>query len=179
MTFLIYYLIDGVLTLPGIAALVLGVGMAVDANVITCERIKEELRKGKDLKEAYKKGVKNSFSSIFDSNITTFIIAIILFIFGESSVKGFATMLIINIIMTMLIVVLITRLITYAFIKTKFFDNKFKMFIKLYSFINIMKIMGKGKPCFCLTATGLHIYFRYTSKRSFFRSGLISRILRR
>ena len=57
--------------------------------------------------------------------------------------------------------------------------KKLKMFIKLYSFINIMKIMGKGKPCFCLTATGLHIYFRYTSKRSFFRSGLISRILRR
>ena len=129
MTFLIFYLIDGVLTLPGIAALVLGVGMAVDANVITCERIKEELRKGKDLTSAYKNGIKNSFSSILDSNVTTFIIAIILFIFGESSVKGFATMLIINIIMTMLIVVVITRLITYTFIKTKFFDNKFKMFI--------------------------------------------------
>ena len=129
MTFLIFYLIDGVLTLPGIAALVLGVGMAVDANVITCERIKEELRKGKDLKSAYKNGIKNSFSSILDSNVTTFIIAIILFIFGESSVKGFATMLIINIIMTMLIVVVITRLITYTFVKTKFFDNKIKMFI--------------------------------------------------
>ena len=129
MTFLIFYLIDGVLTLPGIAALVLGVGMAVDANVITSERIKEELRKGRDLKTAYKNGIKNSFSSILDSNVTTFIIAIILFIFGESSVKGFATMLIINIIMTMLIVVLITRLITYSFIKTGFFNNKLRMFI--------------------------------------------------
>ena len=129
MTFLVFYLIDGVLTLPGIAALVLGIGMAVDANVITSERIKEELRKGRDLKTAYKNGIKNSFSSILDSNVTTFIIAIILFIFGESSVKGFATMLIINIIMTMLIVVLITRLITYSFIKTKFFDNKVRMFI--------------------------------------------------
>ena len=129
MTFLIFYLIDGVLTLPGIAALVLGVGMAVDANVITSERIKEELRKGKSLKQAYKNGTKNSFSSILDSNVTTFIIAVILFIFGESSVKGFATMLIINIIMTMLIVVLITRLITYAFINTGFFDNKLRMFI--------------------------------------------------
>lgn len=129
MTFLIFYLIDGVLTLPGIAALVLGVGMAVDANVITSERIKEELRKGKELKVAYKNGIKNSFSSILDSNVTTFIIAIILFSFGESSVKGFATMLIINIIMTMLIVVLITRLITYAFVKTGYFDNKLKMFI--------------------------------------------------
>ena len=129
MTFLIFYLIDGVLTLPGIAALVLGVGMAVDANVITSERIKEELRKGKELKTAYRNGIKNSFSSILDSNVTTFIIAIILFSFGESSVKGFATMLIINIIMTMLIVVLITRLITYAFVKTGYFDNKLKMFI--------------------------------------------------
>ncbi len=128
-TFLIYYLIDGVLTLPGIAALVLGVGMAVDANVITSERIKEELRKGRALKDAYKTGIKNSFSSILDSNVTTFIIAIILFIFGESSVKGFATMLIINIIMTMLIVVLVTRIITYAFINTGFFNNKLKLFI--------------------------------------------------
>lgn len=129
MTFLVFYLIEGVLTLPGIAALVLGIGMAVDANVITSERIKEELRKGRDLKTAYRNGIKNSFSSILDSNVTTFIIAIILFIFGESSVKGFATMLIINIIMTMLIVVLITRLITYSFIKTGFFNNKIRMFI--------------------------------------------------
>ena len=103
--------------------------MAVDANVITSERIKEELRKGRDLKTAYRNGIKNSFSSILDSNVTTFIIAIILFIFGESSVKGFATMLIINIIMTMLIVVLITRLITYSFIKTGFFNEKVRMFI--------------------------------------------------
>ena len=129
MTFLVFKGIDGVLTLPGIAALVLGIGMAVDANVITSERIKEELRKGKSLKQAYKNGIKNSFSSILDSNVTTFIIAVILFIFGESSVKGFATMLIINIIMTMLIVVLITRLITYAFINTGFFDDRLRMFI--------------------------------------------------
>lgn len=129
MTFLVFKGIDGVLTLPGIAALVLGIGMAVDANVISSERIKEELRKGTPLKRAYVKGSKNSFSSILDSNVTTFIIAIILFIFGESSVKGFATMLIINIIMTMLIVVLLTRTITYLSINTGFFDNKLKMFI--------------------------------------------------
>ena len=129
MTFLIFYLIDGVLTLPGIAALVLGVGMAVDANVITSERIKEELRKGRSIKQSYLTGIKNSFSSILDSNVTTFIIAIILFMFGESSVKGFATMLIINIIMTMLIVILLTRLITYSFVNTGFFDNKLRMFI--------------------------------------------------
>ena len=129
MTFLVFYLIDGVLTLPGIAALVLGIGMAVDANVITSERIKEELRKGKSLKQAYENGTRNSFSSILDSNVTTFIIAVILFAFGESSVKGFATMLIINIIMAMLIVVLLTRTITSLFINTGFFDKKLKMFI--------------------------------------------------
>lgn len=129
MTLLIFYLIDGVLTLPGIAAMVLGIGMAVDANVITCERIKEELKKGKNLKTAYKNGSKNSFSAILDSNVTTFIVAIILFAFGESSVKGFATMLIINIIMTMLIIIFITRLMTRTFINTEFFDNKLKLYI--------------------------------------------------
>ena len=128
-TLLVFYLIDGVLTLPGIAAMVLGIGMAVDANVITCERIKEELRNNKSLKTSYKNGSKNSFSAILDSNVTTFIVAVILFAFGESSVKGFATMLIINIIMTMLIIIFITRFITKIFINTGFFDNKLKLYI--------------------------------------------------
>lgn len=127
--FLIFYLIEGVLTLPGIAALVLGIGMAIDACVITSERIKEELRKGRSLKTAVINGNKNSFSSIFDSNITTLIVAIILFAFGESSVKGFATMLIINIIMTMLIIIFINRSIMKLFVNTSFFDNKVKLFI--------------------------------------------------
>ncbi len=127
--FLIFYLIEGVLTLPGIAALVLGIGMAVDACVITSERIKEELRKGRTLKTAVINGNKNSFSSIFDSNITTLIVAIILFAFGESSVKGFATMLIINIIMTMLIIIFINRSIMKAFVNTKIFDDKAKLFV--------------------------------------------------
>src|SRR5699024_7121943 len=86
----------GVLTLPGIAALILGVGMAVDANVITFERIKEELRTGKSLIAAFKAGTRNSLSSIIDANITTLLAAVILFIFGTSSVKGFATMLIVS-----------------------------------------------------------------------------------
>ena len=129
LVFLVFYLIDGVLTLTGIGALVLGIGMAVDACVITNERIKEELRKGKSLKTAFINGNKESFSSIFDSNVTTLIIALILFAFGESSVKGFATMLIINLIMTMLIIVIINRFITKLFVNTKFFDNKTKAFV--------------------------------------------------
>lgn len=127
--FLIFYLIDAVLTLPGIAALVLGIGMAVDACVITSERIKEELRKGRSLKTAFVNGNKSSFSAILDSNITTLIVSLILFAFGESSVKGFATMLIINIIMTMLIIIFINRFIMSLFVKTGYFDNKLKLFV--------------------------------------------------
>lgn len=127
--FLIFYLIEGVLTLTGIAAVILGIGMAVDACVITNERIKEELRKGRSLKTAFINGNKNSFSSIFDSNVTTLIIALILFAFGESSVKGFATMLIINIIMTMFIIIMINRFIMKQFVNTNYFDDKTKLFV--------------------------------------------------
>lgn len=127
--FLIFYLIEAVLTLPGIAALVLGIGMAVDACVITSERIKEELRKGRSLKTAFINGNKSSFSAILDSNITTLIVALILFAFGESSVKGFATMLMINIFMTMFIIIFINRSIMKLFVNTKFFDDKLKIFI--------------------------------------------------
>lgn len=127
LVFLTFYLLGGVLTLPGIAAVVLGIGMAVDASVISFERIKEELVIGRDLKTAFKAGNKNSFSSILDANVTTLIVAIILFIFGESSVKGFATMLIINIIVTMFTMVYINRYILSLFIKTGKFDNKLKL----------------------------------------------------
>lgn len=127
--FTIFYLIEGVLTLPGIAALVLGIGMAIDACVITSERIKEELKKGRSLKTAFINGNKQSFSSILDSNITTLIVAVILFAFGESSVKGFATMLIINIIMTMFIIIFINRFIMKLFVNTGYFDDKLKLFV--------------------------------------------------
>ena len=128
-TLLIFYLIDGVLTLTGIAALLLGIGMAVDACVITNERIKEELKKGRSLKTAFINGNKNSFSSIFDSNVTTLIIALVLFAFGESSVKGFATMLIINLLMTMFIIIIINRSIMKLFVNTGYFDEKGKAFV--------------------------------------------------
>lgn len=129
MTLLIFYLIDGVLTLTGIAALLLGIGMAVDACVITNERIKEELKNGRSLKTAFINGNKNSFSSILDANITTMIIAIVLFAFGESSVKGFATMLIINLLMTMFIIILINRSIMKLFVNTGYFEGKERAFV--------------------------------------------------
>jgi protein-export membrane protein SecD/preprotein translocase SecF subunit len=129
ITFLMFYLIGGVLTLPGIAAMALGIGMAVDSNIITFERIKDELYEGKSLINAFKSGNIRSLTTIFDSNTTTLIVAIILFIFGESSVKGFATMLIINIIITMLIMVYLTRFLIGLFIKNKYFENKTNLFV--------------------------------------------------
>lgn len=129
LSFLIFYLINGVLTLPGIAAMLLGIGMAVDANVISFERIKDQLKIGKSLNEAFKIGNKSSFSSIIDANITTMIVAIIIFIFGESSVKGFATMLIISTIVTVLVMVYFIKFILYLFVKSGFFDDKPNLFV--------------------------------------------------
>ena len=131
LVFLVFWLVGGVLTLPGIAALVLGIGMAVDSTVITFARIKDELYKGKSLSTAYKLGSKSSLSSIIDANITTFIVAIIMFIFGESSIKGFATMLIITVIVTMFTMVYLNRVLLKAFIKTGYFDDKTRLFINV------------------------------------------------
>ncbi len=120
---LIFELLNGVLTLPGIAALILGVGMAVDANVITFERIKEELREGKSLNAAFKTGTGNSFRAIFDANITTILAAVVLFIFGTSSVKGFATLLIISIFVSFVTAVYGTKWLLQLWIKAKFLRN--------------------------------------------------------
>lgn len=118
---LLFELMHGVLTLPGIAALILGVGMAVDANVITFERIKEELRLGKSIPQAFKAGTKNSFSTILDANITTLLAAVVLFIFGTSSVKGFATMLLVSVLVSFLTAVFGTRLLLGLWVNSKFF----------------------------------------------------------
>ncbi len=129
LTFLIFYLINGVLTLPGIAAMLLGIGMAVDANVISFERIKDQLKIGKDLDKAFQVGNKASLTSIIDANITTMIVAVILFIFGESSVKGFATMLIISIIVTVFVMVFLVKFLLGLFVKTGLFHNKPNLFV--------------------------------------------------
>lgn len=96
LTLLVFDWMNAVLTLPGIAALVLGVGMAVDANIITYERIRDELKLGRSVKAAYKEGTKNSLATITDANLTTLLAAAVLFYYGTSSVKGFATTLIIR-----------------------------------------------------------------------------------
>ncbi len=149
----VFWLVGGVLSLPGIAALVLGIGMAVDSCVITNERIKEELRQGKSLTTAYENGNKESWSSIFDANATTLIVAIVLFIFGESSVKGFATMLIITIFATMFVMVFVNRLVLKGFVKTKFFEKKPNSFVRYEKKTKNIKINSIGliKKCFTIT----------------------------
>ena len=102
---------QAVLTLPGIAGMILSLAMAVDANVLINERIKEELATGKTIKRALEDGYKNAFSAIFDSNLTTIITGIILAIFGVGAIRGFAVTLIIGIAVSFLTAVFITRLV--------------------------------------------------------------------
>lgn len=111
---LIFGILSGlgaVLTLPGIAGIVLTIGMSVDANVIIFERIREEIAKGKGQKEAIQDGFSNALSSILDANITTGLTALILFIFGTGPIKGFATTLLIGIGTSLFTAIFITRLL--------------------------------------------------------------------
>ncbi len=103
-----------VLTLPGIAGIVLTMGMAVDANVIIYERIKEELRAGKGIHAAIKDGFSNAYSAIIDGNLTTIITGIVLFIFGNGPVQGFATTLVVGILTSMFCSIFITRILIEA-----------------------------------------------------------------
>ncbi|MCA0992798.1 protein translocase subunit SecD [Alkalihalobacillus hwajinpoensis] len=115
---------NAVLTLPGIAALILGVGMAVDANIITYERIKEEIRSGKSVMSAFKAGGRRSFTTIFDANITTLIAASVLFAYGTSSVKGFAVMLITSIVVSFLTAVWGSRILLGLWVKSRALNKK-------------------------------------------------------
>ena len=106
------------LTLPGIAALILGVGMAVDANIITYERVKEELRSGKSLLSAIRAGSKRSLSTIMDANITTIIAAVVLFIFGSGPIQGFAITLIVSIVVSLITAVFGSRMLLNLFVRS-------------------------------------------------------------
>jgi SecD/SecF fusion protein len=100
-----------VLTLPGIAGIVLTMGMAVDANVLIYERIREELRAGKGVKLAIADGYKHAYSAIIDSNVTTILTGIVLYVFGQGPIKGFATTLVIGILTSLFTAIFITRII--------------------------------------------------------------------
>ena len=99
------------LTLPGVAGIILSIGMAVDANVIIFERIKEELKNGKTIKAAVASGFKRAFSAIVDSNITTIIAAVVLYLYGTGPIKGFAITLGLGVIVSMFTAIFVTKFI--------------------------------------------------------------------
>ncbi len=151
--------LSSVLTLSGIAGLVLSVGMSVDANVLIYERIREEVRQGAGIREAVRIGFVKALSSILDSNATTFLVGLILFIFGTGPVLGFATTLMVGIAASMLTAVFVTRLIVEWWIaggkraltfNSMFFDNSFGRtnidFVglrkKAYTFSSILVVIG-------------------------------------
>ena len=103
------------LTLPGLAGIVLGIGMAVDANVIIYERFNEEVRSGRPLRAAVRAGFKNALSAIVDANITTMIAAVVLLIFGTGSIQGFGKTLLLGVVVSMFTALLITRLLMKSF----------------------------------------------------------------
>ena len=111
--------LGAVLTLPGIAGIVLTIGMSVDANVLIYERIREELLNGKGLKLAVSDGYKNAYSSIIDANVTTLLTGIILYVFGSGPIKGFATTLVIGILTSLFSAIFITRLIFHWRLREK------------------------------------------------------------
>ena len=116
VVFYVLAITEAQLTLQGIAGILLGIGMAVDANVIIFERFREELKLGRTMNNALKFGFKNALSSILDSNVTTVIASVVLIIFGTGSIKGFATTLLISVIVSFLTAIFVTRWLLKAFI---------------------------------------------------------------
>lgn len=120
----VFSAIGSTLTLPGIAGFLLTIGMAVDANVLIIERMKEELKSGKSPKAAIEAGFHRALSSILDSNITTIISGLVLYVLGSGSVKGFALTLIIGVLLSMFTAITISRFLTRLAAKAGFFNKK-------------------------------------------------------
>ena len=140
----LYSLMGGVFTLPGIAALVLGVGMTVDSNIITFERIKEELRLGRTVETACLNGQQTSLRTIVDAQLTTFIAAFVMYIFGTGAVKGFATMLMLTLVCTAVISIGLVRIFLTLIAKSHVFEDKKTLFcVKENELPNIKK--GESK----------------------------------
>jgi len=123
LNLLVMTIIGVTITLPGIAGTILSVGMAVDANVLIFERIKEELRLGKSLMPSIDAGFKRAFSSIFDGNLTTIIAGVVLFALGSGTVRGFALNLIIGVVISMFTALTITKRLLKIFVKTGMIKN--------------------------------------------------------
>lgn len=154
-TFGILASFQAVLTLSGIAGIVLALGMAVDANVLIFERAKEELRAGKNVRQAIADGYSNAFSAIFDSNLTSVITGVILLFFGTGPIKGFATTLIIGIVVSFFTAVYLTRLVFIIGAKAKPFQRlTFATAISRKMFTNT-KINFLGKRKLSFTVVGI------------------------
>ena len=130
------------LTLPGIAGIILGIGMAVDANVVTFARIKEELAAGTSVSMSIKNGYKKAMSAIVDGNVTTFIAAIVLMILGSGTVKGFAYTLMISIIMSMFTALIVAKYLLQALYAVGLKDKKFYGAAKEIKTIDFLKRRG-------------------------------------
>ena len=124
-TIVLVQMLDITLTLPGIAGIILGIGMAVDANVITFSRIREEIAEGHSPYAAIRDGYKKAMSAIVDGNVTTFIAAVVLLMLGSGTVKGFAYTLIISILLSMVTAMVIAKYLMQAFYAVGFKDEKF------------------------------------------------------
>jgi SecD/SecF fusion protein len=123
LTFAIFKLIPVTITLPGIAAYILSIGMAVDANILIFERLKEELRNGKTLRAAIDAGFSRAFTSIFDSNMCTAITCVILYIFGTGPIRGFALVLGLGVVTSMFTAITATRTILHLLVRTGAAEN--------------------------------------------------------
>lgn len=171
--------LGAVLTLPGIAGIVLTLGMAVDANVIIYERIKEEMRAGKGIRLAIDDGYKNAYSAIIDGNVTTLLTGIVLYVFGTGPVQGFATTLIIGLLTSLFTSIFISRIIFYYLLdnsKPISFETKYtKDFLantninflgmrkKAYIFSIVMILISLGS----LTFRGLNYGVDFTGGRTY------------
>ena len=145
--------LGAVLTLPGIAGIVLTIGISVDANVLIFERVREELRKEKGLKQSINDGFNNALSSILDANITTGLTALVLYIFGTGPIKGFATTLLIGIATSLFTAIFITRLlIDNKVFKSGKLSFSTKSTKDLFSNLKI-KFLGKRRATYVISAT--------------------------
>nr|WP_321237352.1 protein translocase subunit SecDF [uncultured Psychroserpens sp.] len=143
--------LGAVLTLPGLAGIVLTIGMSVDANVLIFERIREEIGKGKSQKESVKDGFANALSSILDANITTGLTALILFVFGTGPIKGFATTLLIGIVTSLFTAIFITRLLVDWYVNSgKTLDFSTSITKNLFKNNNI-NFIGKRKVAYVVS----------------------------
>ncbi|MBE6129915.1 MAG: protein translocase subunit SecD [Erysipelotrichaceae bacterium] len=157
----LYTAMGAIFTLSGIGALVLGVGMTVDANIISYERIRQELYKGRSVRSAVDEGQKQSFSAVFDAQFTTLIAALIMYMWGNGAVKGFATMLIITVVMTLVVNVAFSRWLLKLIVSSGIADGRPELFaVKKDQIPDV----SKGESQFY---TGTH-HYDYASKSPLF-----------